>query len=172
MADGETLWSIARRYDVTVDAVRAANEMESETIRPGQTLRIPARPRARPRLVRRARSLHQPAFTGSASSARRVQQPPVGHRGERGAASRGAPDSAVLHPRADGLGTPRAVVVGPAGSRPAGAARAREHTVGEGETLWGIARRYETTVDSLRRANDLDADEQIQPGQKLSIPAN
>jgi membrane-bound lytic murein transglycosylase D len=51
-------------------------------------------------------------------------------------------------------------------------ARAREHTVGEGETLWGIARRYETTVENLRRANDLDEDDQIQPGQKLRIPAN
>lgn len=46
----------------------------------------------------------------------------------------------------------------------------REHTVGDGETLWGIARRYETTVESLRRANNLDEDDQIQPGQKLRIP--
>lgn len=38
---GETLWSIARRYDVSVDAVKSANEMDGETIRPGQTLRIP-----------------------------------------------------------------------------------------------------------------------------------
>jgi membrane-bound lytic murein transglycosylase D len=42
--------------------------------------------------------------------------------------------------------------------------------VGDGETLWGIARRYETTVENLRRANDLDEDDQIQPGQKLRIP--
>jgi membrane-bound lytic murein transglycosylase D len=42
--------------------------------------------------------------------------------------------------------------------------------VGDGETLWGIARRYETTVDSLRRANDLSEDQQIRPGQKLTIP--
>jgi LysM repeat protein len=44
--------------------------------------------------------------------------------------------------------------------------------VGDGETLWGIARRYETTVDSLRRANDLGENAQIQPGQKLTIPEN
>jgi membrane-bound lytic murein transglycosylase D len=42
--------------------------------------------------------------------------------------------------------------------------------VGEGERLWGIARRYETTVDGLRRANDLDQDDAIRPGQKLRIP--
>lgn len=38
---GETLWSIARGYDVSVDAVKSANEMDDETIRAGQTLRIP-----------------------------------------------------------------------------------------------------------------------------------
>lgn len=123
MEDGETLWGIARRYDVTVDAVRAANEMETETIRPGQTLRIP-----------RAAS----ASTAAAASSTRAQSPSE---------------------RSGSTGS----------SRPA---RTREHTVGEGETLWGIARRYETTVDSLRRANDLGEDQPIRPGQKLSIPEN
>jgi LysM repeat protein len=40
--DGETLWGIARRYDVTVDAVKTANDLGSRPIQPGQTLRIPA----------------------------------------------------------------------------------------------------------------------------------
>lgn len=93
VGEGETLWGIARRYGVTVDAVKAANGMERETIRPGQTLRIPADPSA-----------------------------------------------------------------------------PREHVVEAGETLWGIARRYETTVDALRRANELSESAQIQPGQTLSIP--
>lgn len=123
VGDGETLWGIARRYDVTVDAVRAANEMDSETIRPGQTLRIP-----------RSTS----TSTGAAASGTRPQTP-SGRSGSTGS------------------------------SQPA---RAREHTVGEGETLWGIARRYETTVDSLRRANDLGEDQPIRPGQKLAIPEN
>lgn len=40
--DGETLWSISRRYHVSVDAIKDANEMgSSTTIRPGRTLRIP-----------------------------------------------------------------------------------------------------------------------------------
>jgi membrane-bound lytic murein transglycosylase D len=135
VADGETLWSIARRYEVTVDAVREANEIEeSGTIRPGQTLRIP-------------RAASPPSSTTASST-----------RTESGSSRSGTAASTARTESGS--------------SRPASAARAREHTVGEGETLWGIARRYETTVDSLRRANDLAEDEQIRPGQKLSIPQN
>jgi LysM repeat protein len=47
----------------------------------------------------------------------------------------------------------------------------RHHTVASGETLWSIARQYNTSVDTLRRANNLASDAQIQPGQRLAIPA-
>jgi membrane-bound lytic murein transglycosylase D len=38
---GESLWSISRRYDVSVDAIREANGMKGETVVIGRTLRIP-----------------------------------------------------------------------------------------------------------------------------------
>ncbi|HEX2211300.1 MAG TPA: LysM peptidoglycan-binding domain-containing protein, partial [Longimicrobium sp.] len=38
---GETLYGIARRYGVTVDAIRRANEMETDQVRTGQRLVIP-----------------------------------------------------------------------------------------------------------------------------------
>ena len=140
--DGETLWGIARRYEVSVEAVREANELEeSATIRAGQTLRIP-----------RAASA---ATAGSARTESGSSRP--GTSSGRASTER---SSSTARPSSSG------------GSQPAAATRRREHTVGDGETLWGIARRYETTVDSLRRANDLDAEEQIRPGQKLTIPDN
>ncbi len=41
VAPGETLWSIARRYDVTVDAIREANNLDEDaTIRVDQVIRI------------------------------------------------------------------------------------------------------------------------------------
>lgn len=39
--NGDTLWGIARANDTSVVAIREANGMESEKIRPGQKLRIP-----------------------------------------------------------------------------------------------------------------------------------
>lgn len=41
VAAGETLYGIARRYGVTVDAIREANELETDQVRTGQRLVIP-----------------------------------------------------------------------------------------------------------------------------------
>jgi LysM repeat protein len=40
---GDSLWEIARRNDTTVDRLRAANDMRSNRIVPGQVLIIPTR---------------------------------------------------------------------------------------------------------------------------------
>ncbi|HEX6367999.1 MAG TPA: LysM peptidoglycan-binding domain-containing protein [Longimicrobium sp.] len=190
--DGETLWGIARRFDVTVDAVREANELdEDDTIQPGQTLRIPrassgsATASSTPRESGSRASSGSSSSTGargsgsrtpSASSAgerRALTESASGQRRTGSTASDARPSSSST---ASASGQRRSGGT-PSATRPAlstvnrmpGAAR-REHTVADGETLWGIARRYETTVENLRRANGLDADDQIRPGQKLRIP--
>jgi LysM repeat protein len=38
---GESLWSIARRHGVTVEALRAANGISGSRLDPGQVLRVP-----------------------------------------------------------------------------------------------------------------------------------
>jgi hypothetical protein len=45
----------------------------------------------------------------------------------------------------------------------------RNHLVDRGDTLWGLARTYRTSVTTLRAVNDLDSD-MLQPGQLLRIP--
>ena len=49
---------------------------------------------------------------------------------------------------------------------PAPARRTRIHVVKHGETLQGIAQRYDVTVDDLRRSNPIG---RLTPGQKLSV---
>ena len=44
------------------------------------------------------------------------------------------------------------------------------HTVTWGDTLFSLARRYDTTVDAIRRANGLADPAQIDAGQRLIIP--
>jgi N-acetylmuramoyl-L-alanine amidase len=43
------------------------------------------------------------------------------------------------------------------------------HVVMSGETLWGIAKKYDVTVDQIRSYNDLGGRSVIKPGQKLRI---
>lgn len=45
------------------------------------------------------------------------------------------------------------------------------HTVSTGESLWGISRKYEITVDDIRKWNQLTPDAAISIGQKLRISA-
>lgn len=40
---GDSLWTIARRHNTSVDRLRAANDMSSNRIIPGQVLKVPAR---------------------------------------------------------------------------------------------------------------------------------
>jgi membrane-bound lytic murein transglycosylase D len=50
-------------------------------------------------------------------------------------------------------------------------ASVRRHTVRNGESLWTIARRYDTTVKKVQAANRLGSRNRIRPGQRLVIPS-
>lgn len=50
-------------------------------------------------------------------------------------------------------------------------AAVRRHTVRRGESLWTIARRYDTTVKKVQAANRLGSRSRIRPGQRLVIPS-
>ncbi len=54
---------------------------------------------------------------------------------------------------------------------PATTSSARQyHIVRSGESLWTIAQKYNTTVETLRRLNNLSPKQAIHPGQKLLLP--
>ncbi|MBB4638858.1 LysM peptidoglycan-binding domain-containing protein [Longimicrobium terrae] len=172
VAEGETLWGIARRYDVTVAAVREANDLsESESLQPGRTLRIPrasstASTSGETRAAAGSGSTAtRPAAAGTTRSSGETRAAGTGSAGTRPSGT--AAGSSSTATRSTGTASTR-----PAASATGSRTSARQHTVADGETLWGIARRYEITVDALRRANDLGENAAIQPGQKLTIPAS
>ena len=45
------------------------------------------------------------------------------------------------------------------------------HTVVKGDTLWGLSKRYGTTVEAIQQANGLTS-HTIRDGQTLQIPTN
>lgn len=110
---GETLSEIGRRYGLSVETLRTANNLRSNLLRIGQDLLIPIS--SRPLTVAAVRT----NFKSSASVAQRGR--PVVHRVRRG------------------------------------------------DTLSGIARRYNVMVRQLTKWNFISADDILRLGQKLKI---
>ena len=61
-------------------------------------------------------------------------------------------------------------VVEEEGDKPQKKASITIYAVGEGDTLWGLAKKYSTTVEQLKSINGLEENENIEVGQKLIIP--
>lgn len=53
---------------------------------------------------------------------------------------------------------------------PTAEAEPEVYEVQEGDTLWDIAERFETTVDAIVEANDIEDPSAIFPGDELVIP--
>ncbi len=153
---GETLSLIASRYGVTVEAILAANGLaDPNFIYVGQRLVIPT--------------------PGSSSGGGRHTVAP----GETltSIAFRYGTTVAALA-AANGLGETDLIYVGQVLSVPGGASPgpvppsggcANYHTVQWGDTLSGIAWRYQTTANALMQANNLYSD-LIYQGQRLCVP--
>lgn len=157
---GETLFTIARRYGMTVAQLMAMNGIEGDTIYRGQRLRVgPASGGAAPGGTNGAPPEEPLPMTGPAGPLEDTTLPEV--------------PEPVAPPE-----VPAAmarVVLGPGGGAVIGrppaaeaAEPARVHLVAPGETLFTIARRYGTTVEELRRLNRIRGD-LIEVGQRLAV---
>ena len=70
--------------------------------------------------------------------------------------------------------TPNFPPLGPAPGPGAGvppAGNTVAHTVVKGDSLWGLAKRYGTTVEAIQAANGI-SDTNIQTGRMIQIPSN
>lgn len=150
VARGESLWLIARRYDVDESALRRANRLASNQIYAGQELRIPG------------------------SGDRVGLAEPLTHTVARGeslwtiARAYGVDENRIRV--TNGLRGSR-ILVGQALTIPGsdhgeGVVR---YTVARGESLWTIANRHGTTVEQIRRTNGMDTT-RIYAGQVLAVP--
>lgn len=76
--------------------------------------------------------------------------------------------AAYEEPSAPAVTTPAPAPVPRPTSKPA--ATTTVHTVGKGDTLWGLSKKYNVTVDAIKRANGMTKDTVVL-GSKLQIPA-
>lgn len=175
MEDGETLADVARRFRVTVSAIETANHLEPDaTVPAGFLLTVPTAPApvhwVRYR-VQRGDTLPRIAdrFDVTVEELKRWNHIRGSHV-SRGAHLRiyaGAQDSEEPPARTrSAQKMPASTKTISAESRPA---QSLEHRVKPGETLYSIARVYQTSVSSLREANPFLADRELQAGDVLTI---
>lgn len=131
---GESYSSIAKKFNVTLEQLRALNGIGTRQTRAvAQTLVIPSKP--------------------------------VPHTGLRLAAH----DNSASQPAAPA----RARTAVPARNQDIVVRRSpatvRTHTVRRGDTLFSLAQRYQTTVDALRKLNNLK-NNSLQQGARLRVP--
>lgn len=152
---GDTLYAIATRYQVSVEALRQQNNLGSSAIKPGQELRIPgtsssgATAKASVYVVRSGDTLSTIASRHGVTI--------VGLRSANGLRGNTIQPGQKL--RIPGTGS----------AAQAEEAASTMYTVRRGDSLTRIASQRGTTVEALRHHNGLRNDT-IQPGQTLVIP--
>jgi len=164
--------AVRRQYHAPLGPVVAEAEGEEDVPPSWDRRALPSRPRSlfARRLYLPSGSQRLALVTDRAIPAFLVREEV--HAGDVVVRAVGSTPSAVPA-RAAASATPRATVasVRPVAAPRAGApAAGRSHRVRRGETLWGIARRYGTSVDALVASNRLDRAARIQPGDVLTVP--
>ncbi len=139
---GDSLSVVARRNNTSVRALREVNNLSSDTIRVGQTLKLPA-----------GSASGSVADSGRSVPAPTPAAPPAPS----------APGPAALAPLAP-VPAPAPAVEAPADER------AFTIVVEEGDTLESISTSYVVSVEALRRENNLGPNAQVKTGDRLRIP--
>ena len=155
----ETLYSIAKKYGTTVDKIKAFNPELGESIKEGQTLKIPVRKenedrqklewegKTKTHTIQKGETLYSIAREYNVTT------------GEIKNANPGLSDALsigkkILIPNQESGMTGGANVIYPdERGKVAEPVNRRKHTVVKGETLYSIARDNATSVDSLKKYN-------------------
>ena len=162
---GDTLWTVASRHGVSVNALRSANRMDDVDVGIGQSLIIPSG---------ESYTTPRSSFTGvyvvkSADSFTRI------------ARDHGITTDALA--RANPSAYPDRLLIGERLLVPGGKGRtggtsnhtittttSASHTVKRGESLGGIAKKYGVSTSTLARTNKLRNANLIEVGDRLVIP--
>jgi LysM repeat protein len=150
VAKGETLYSVSRKYGTTVDAIKGANRLNSNTLFPGQQLAITTTTTSSANAVALAPGSTVPTVPYNAGSVANSNP----------GAAQPTPYGTTAAPQAYNA---------PQASRSGQAAVYGEdtHMVQPGETVASIALRYGYTSAKFREMNELGPKEVVRIGQQL-----
>ncbi len=155
---GDTLYSVARRYDTTVNAIVQANGLrDSNRIYVGQRL-----------VVSTSATTQQAATSGTYVVQRGDTLYSIAYR--HGVSVQALASANNIH-NPSLIRSGQTLVIPGATAASSYSSSASVHVVQRGENLFRIALRYGTTVQALAAANNLASTSLIHAGQRLVIPA-
>jgi D-alanyl-D-alanine carboxypeptidase len=152
---GDTLYDIAKKYHTSVADLSARNSLKSNRITPGQQLLIPGTG---------SDVTSQLSYTVRAGDSLSV----IAKRHQVSVAA--LKNTNRLR---NSLIKPGQVLFIPGQSLHASYSTpvSATHVVRRGDTLWGIAKKYDVSIADLTRENQLSRKASLMPGQRLDIPA-
>jgi len=151
---GDTLWSLANKFNTTVAEIRALNNLTSNTLSLGQILRIPG---AEVPSEGTNYTLHTVVRGDTLWSLANQFNTTV------------AEIRALNNLTSDALSLGQVLRI-PRAEIPGEGTNYTLHTVVRGDTLWSLASRFNTTVAEIRALNNLTSDA-LSLGQVLRIPS-
>lgn len=136
---GDSLWSIAKKYNTTVDELKSINNLKSNLLSIGQRLKIKeSNDNQNIYIVKKGDTLYKIAnMYGTTVDNLK----------------------ALNNLKNNNLSIGQKLIV---------PSKNKIYIVQKGDSLWSIARKYDTTVDSIKRNNNLSTNV-LQIGQKLKI---
>lgn len=188
IAEGQTLWAIARAYGVSVQAIMDANGLDGRAarrLRAGNTLRIPgatavvevtaAEPEVLPPITDGAyhrlaegETLWDVARLYDVSLDALVERNQLDDEGVR----RLRPGRSIVVPGVTAAQVERATRNRAQSRETARASRGFRHTVSRGETIWDLAGTFGVTVGEIMAANGMDESSvtSLREGATIIIP--
>ena len=149
---GDSLWSIANRYGTTVNNLKSLNNLTSDNLSVGQVLRVPS---------------SESGGTGGTPTTSNTYIVKAGDSLWNIANRYGTTVNAIR--TLNGL-TSDSLSIGQTLLIPTSATSSgNTYTVKSGDSLWSIANRYNTTVNTLKSLNNLTSNT-LQIGQTLRLP--
>ncbi len=155
---GDTLYSIAKKYNVSVNALKTLNNLSTNTLRVGQKLKIPAQETTTPS-----------APTTPSTNTYTVKRGDTLYGIARDNNTTVDTLKSLNNLTTTNLSIGQTIKLPTSSSSPSGTPNTLTYTIKKGDTLYGIATKYNTTISAIKSLNNLDTNT-LTIGKTLKIP--